>query len=449
MTRPLRPSWDHVGRCPDAPALFYGRAPAPGSAVLAPTVHRPCPKAPESTEGPAVVDVSTLTFPFGYRGDEIPPVLRRLQTGEPVTRVKAEDGAPAWLVTSYELVSAVLKDTRFSLSRTADQSAPQRDTAPFPPVAVRSMRTLTECGLRDEVMRHLGPGQQTVPSWWVADRARQRATEMARQGRPVDLIAHFARPLTLDIACRLLGLPREDGDFLAEQVENDINFGARTSGPDEHVWAGFYAYLPERLLPGSEPAHGLLGDLARGARERGAPSEQTLVDISAMLVISAVANPMAVLTGAAIVLLRHPEAVRRLRAEPGAWPGAADELLRHVVTVGGGLARVAVEDVRLGGVLISAGDLVLIATDVAGFDSAVFHDPDRLALERRNASGHLAFGGGRHYCPASQFNRNILIAALDSLLTTLPDIRLARALHELEWIPDRHVLQPRALPVTC
>lgn len=129
---------------------FYGRAPAPGSAVLAPTVHRPCPKAPESTEGPAVVDVSTLTFPFGYRGDEIPPVLRRLQTGEPVTRVKAEDGAPAWLVTSYELVSAVLKDTRFSLSRTADQSAPSGTPLPSrpSPSAACARSPSAGCGMR-------------------------------------------------------------------------------------------------------------------------------------------------------------------------------------------------------------------------------------------------------------------------------------------------------------
>ncbi|MFI8849929.1 cytochrome P450 [Streptomyces sp. NPDC053499] len=394
------------------------------------------------------MDASTLTFPFGYRGDELPAVLRRLQAEEPVARVKAADGAPAWLVTSYELICTILRDTRFSLSRTADQLSAQRDPAGFPPVAVRSMRTLTECGLRDEVMRHMGPGQQTVPTSWMADRARQRAAEMARQPQPVDLLAHFARPFTLDVACRQLGVPREDGDFLAEQVEKDINFGARSTRQGEEVWAGFYTYLPKLLSPGREPV-GLLGDIAKAARERQVLSEQTLVDLSAMFVISAVGNPMAVLTSATRLLLRHPAVAGRLRAEPELWSAGVDELLRHVITVGGGLARIATEDVQLGDASIEAGDLVLIATDVAGFDPAAYADPERLDLERPDAAGHLAFGGGRHYCPASQFNRTVLATALEALLTTLPDLRPAAPLDELEWLPDRHVLLPRALPVTC
>src|SRR2546429_354394 len=60
-----------------------------------------------------------------------PPELAALRSEHPVTRLRYPDGALGWLVTSYDLVRAVLSDQRFSSSRLPGvfPIAPQADAA--------------------------------------------------------------------------------------------------------------------------------------------------------------------------------------------------------------------------------------------------------------------------------------------------------------------------------
>jgi cytochrome P450 len=60
---------------------------------------------------------TTPTLPFD-RPDpmEPPPAYARLRARTPVARVIAPAGQPAWLVTSYDAVAAVLSDRRFGLA---------------------------------------------------------------------------------------------------------------------------------------------------------------------------------------------------------------------------------------------------------------------------------------------------------------------------------------------
>ena len=51
----------------------------------------------------------------------------------------------------------------------------------------------------------------------------------------------------------------------------------------------------------------------------------------------------------------------------------------------------------VGDVVIPSGEWVTIVTSSANLDPARFPDADRLDLTR-DASGHVAFGHGIHYC---------------------------------------------------
>jgi hypothetical protein len=78
---------------------------------------------------------------------------------------------------------------------------------------------------------------------------------------------------------------------------------------------------------------------------------------------------------AVVALLQNPAQLDALRADDTRWPGAVEELLRHLTVIHSGIRRVATEDVGLSGVRIRAGEGVVVALQVANRDPAVDADP--------------------------------------------------------------------------
>src|SRR5437016_7914032 len=99
-----------------------------------------------------------------------------------------------------------------------------------------------------------------------------------------------------------------------------------------------------------------------------------------------------------LTLLRHPDQLEELKADPGLWPGAVEELLRYLTVTHRGRHRVATADIELSGQLIRAGEGVIAAQDAANRDPAMFEHPNELDIRRPNARHHLAFGFGPHQC---------------------------------------------------
>jgi hypothetical protein len=96
------------------------------------------------------------------------------------------------------------------------------------------------------------------------------------------------------------------------------------------------------------------------------------------------------------LLLRHPAALRELRADPGAIGTAVEEFLRLESSNQLGNRR-ATRATVLGGVPMPAGTYVHIGIGAANRDPAQFPEPDRLDI-RRQPNRHLAFGTGIHAC---------------------------------------------------
>ena len=96
------------------------------------------------------------------------------------------------------------------------------------------------------------------------------------------------------------------------------------------------------------------------------------------------------------LLIRHPGAMRDLRAHPDAMETAVEEFLRMESSNQLGNRR-AVRMPCLGGVAIAAGSYVHIGIGAANRDPDQFPDPDRLDI-RRQPNRHLAFATGIHAC---------------------------------------------------
>jgi cytochrome P450 len=149
-----------------------------------------------------------------------------------------------------------------------------------------------------------------------------------------------------------------------------------------------------------------------------------------------------------LALLQHPEEAARIRDtdDPVLVASAVEELLRHLTIVHSLVARVAAEDVTIGGQLVRAGEGLLMNLPAGNRDAAFLADADAFDIDR-NVRGHLAFGYGVHQCLGQTLARAELQIALPALLRRLPGLRLAVPLEELRFRHDMSIYGVHELPV--
>jgi cytochrome P450 len=123
-----------------------------------------------------------------------------------------------------------------------------------------------------------------------------------------------------------------------------------------------------------------------------------------------------------LALLRNPEALASLRADPALGGSAVEELLRYDSPVQF-TSRHALADLEIGGRRVLAGETTVAVLGAANRDPAQFPDPDRLDLAR-HPNRHLAFGGGIHFCLGAPLARMEARIAISALLDRLPGLGL-------------------------
>lgn len=120
------------------------------------------------------------------------------------------------------------------------------------------------------------------------------------------------------------------------------------------------------------------------------------------------------LPGGMHALLTHPEAQRRLRAEPELVGPAVEEMLRWWTPVMV-FRRTATRDCRVGGQDVGRGQKVVVSFLSANRDPRVFDDPAAFR-PARGSREHLVFGHGPHLCLGAYLARVQMGAMFSELL---------------------------------
>jgi len=387
--------------------------------------------------------VRTFPYPPGPRGG-VPPEYAELQATQPVARVPLADGTQIWLVTRYDDVLRVLTDPVFSRHRAAllpgtgfgrsqgsgivDLDPPEHDRLRAPVVAafdvarVHRWRARIEA-IAQEVLVALaaGPGPGTA-----------------------DLVSGYTAPLAGRTTCEMLGVTGEGWRQLTADVE--LQLSAARHSPQEVAQA--QQRIRETLTgllrsrcdhPGDDVASTLLG----AGGELGDSDRLVLLQ---GLVVSGLIGVRDLLARHLFAVLADPQLLSRLCLDPAAVPSAVEELLRCYPSSNDGLLRMATEDVDLGGARLRAGDAALPLVSAACRDPRRFPEPDRIDVDRA-ADRDLAFGAGRHACPAADLARSVLGIGIAALLARFPDIGLAVPADEVEHTSDLLPLGIQRLPV--
>lgn len=124
-----------------------------------------------------------------------------------------------------------------------------------------------------------------------------------------------------------------------------------------------------------------------------------------------------------------------------------DEVLRWDGPMEIAAWRYTREAVEIGGVLIPAGQPVIIACGAADRDAHRFDDPDRMDITRTD-NPHLGFGHGVHHCLGAPLARIEAAIALNTLVSRLHGMALAVPPEQLERQPSHWVRGLHKLPVT-
>lgn len=256
----------------------------------------------------------------------------------------------------------------------------------------------------------------------------ERTLEKGRRQGEMDVVADFAEPIAINAIAELFALPEADRpqfmrwsrDLLkpagvAVNTEDARNSVRRTS----HDMVAYLKNLVEKRR--AAPGEDLVSQLIAG--EEGNPQLAGEAVIQSFQMIGAgFVTSTNQLSNTVLALLKHPEQLRALRANPALTRGAIEESLRHEPAVLS-INRLCVEDTELGGTRIAKGRFVHAMTAAANRDPEVFPEPDRFDITR-SPNRQVTFGVGAHYCPGASLVRLELEEALRVLLT-LPHWELA------------------------
>jgi cytochrome P450 len=146
-------------------------------------------------------------------------------------------------------------------------------------------------------------------------------------------------------------------------------------------------------------------------------SEFDLIATAALLLVAGHETTVNLITNSMLTLLRYPEELERLRADPERAPRVIEEMLRYEPPVHF-RTRKALGSIEVGGRTIPKGAPVILLLAAASRDPARFADPDHFDPDRED-NQHFGFGGGLHYCigaPLARIEAEIALVALSQRL---------------------------------
>lgn len=245
------------------------------------------------------------------------------------------------------------------------------------------------------------------------------------------VISQFCVPLTLTVIADQLGVPRSDLPKFRRWTEGFVaQLGGMASGDAEieaaRLIVEYQHYFAERLAEArSAPRDDIISDLVRARIEGERPldTSESLSIIQQLLVAGHETTASAIAAGL-VLLIEHPDQMALVREDPSLIPNMIEEVTR-LATPTQNMWRVATRDCKLGDFEVSKGDFIFVRYAAANRDPAHFPDPDRFDVRRKNASEHLAYGHGIHFCIGAMLARKEMLIAFRTLLSRLDDLQLA------------------------
>jgi cytochrome P450 len=341
----------------------------------------------------------------------------RLRHDEPVKLLDLPMG-PAYLVTRYDDVLAVLKDGVLFSSHANAKG-----------IGLVMGRTILEMdGAEHQRHRNLvslafvpKALQGELPQV-IAGIAHDMIDQFAGAGH-AELVSQFTRTFPLRVIAHIIGIPIADYDTFKRWSLDLIGFADDPAAGFDAV-AKLDAYLgPIVEARKAEPRGDLLSTLTHAEVDGQRLHDEEIYGFLRLLLPAGSDTTYRLIGSALFALLTHPAELDGVRADRSLLERVIEETLRWEAPVQFA-SREATGPAVVGGVEIPPGAQLLTAIGSANRDERWEH-AERFDLHRHPAD-HLAFGFGRHFCLGAHLARLEAHTALNALLDRLPNLRLDR-----------------------
>ena len=376
-----------------------------------------------------LLDQAVLADPY--------PLYRKLREQDPV---HWDPYLHSWVVTSYPEVVQVL--TKYSADRTPTPeqliSLGLTEMKPFADIMVKQMlfadapdhtRLRTLCSVAFTPRRVEGLRED------IESIANSLLDDVIASGT-MEVIGDFANAFPAIVTARLLGVPTRDHEQLkswsADFAELLGNF---QHNPDRvakvlRSLEDLQQYVREKMREqSSDTQAGLIGSLMAAEVNGGRLSDEEVIASTIVTMVGGQETTTNLIGNGLLTLLERPESLAQLRDDPSIIASAVEELLRYE-SPSQHTARIAKDDIMLGGKSIKKGAAVMAVMAAANRDPNRFPDPDRLDLMRTD-NRHVAFGWASHYCFGAPLARMEGAVAFNAMLRRLKNLRLVE--EKPEW----------------
>jgi len=358
------------------------------------------------------------------------PLYHRLRTEDPV---HWDPFLHEWVVTRYTDVIRVLHEFSANCTPTPEQLTAM-GLSPLNPIAqvmVKQMLFMdapTHTRLRSLASEAFAPHRVELLRKHIQE-ITDSLIEAVLPARRLDVIADLAEPLPCIVMAEMLGVPVEDHaqlkawsqDF-AEMLGNfqyNPDRAPRILKSVDEMTRYFRSAMSDHR---ARPRSGLVSALVNAEIQGDRLSEEEVVANCILTMVGGQETTTNLIGNGVLSLLRNPDQLQRLRDDPSLVPSAVEELLRYE-SPSQHTARLAPEDLELGGRPIHKNQAVIAVMGAANRDPERFPDPDRLDITRSD-NRHVAFGWGPHFCFGAALARIEGQAAFATMLRRMPRLTL-------------------------
>jgi cytochrome P450 len=359
---------------------------------------------------------------YANRADPYPLYAELRKT--PVLRLK--DGT--WVVSTYQHIAALLHDPRLS----SDLRPPEERVPDAPKPSFLRLDPPDHDRIRRLTMRHFGPPHTPGRVDGMYDDLGRTVAGLVDgfAGRHrVDVVDDYAYPFPVAVICRLLGVPPEDEPRFRQWVDvlvDTLDPRGDITDPDPakiQAVLDFRQYLADLVTADrANPGDDMLSALATDDGPEGRLPDEELVGTAMLLLIAGHETTVNLIANGVLTLLRNPDVLQRLRAEPDLVVRLVEELLRFEPSVQIIPWRKALDDIVLGDSMIPRDAIVSFVLAAGNRDPDQFPDPDRFDPDR--LVQHLSFGGGPHICFGAPLARLETQLALTEFVRRVQNPRL-------------------------
>ncbi|MBQ0827438.1 cytochrome P450 [Streptomyces tagetis] len=354
-------------------------------------------------------------------------------------RVLYYEPSDQWLVPHHADVSALLRDRR--LGRTYRHRFTHEEFGrTAPPPEQEPFHTLNDHGMLD-----LEPPDHTRIRRLVTKAFTPRTVERLKpyvEGLAGDLVAALvdagggdllrdvAEPLPVAVIAEMLGIPESDRAPLRPWSADicgmyELNPSEETAERAVRASVEFSEYLRTLIAARrTDPGDDLISGLIAAHDEDDRLTEQEMISTCVLLLNAGHEATVNSTVNGWWALFRHPDQLAALRADHSLVPGAVEELMRYDTPLQL-FERWVLDEIEIDGTVIPRGAELALLFGSANHDPAVFTDPGRLDLTRRD-NPHISFSAGIHYCVGAPLARIELAASMRALLERAPSLRLAK-----------------------